>query len=297
MDEDDVLPADNYLFDASRNGYLEVVRFLLYFGRYTDEEKEYALYLATVRDRLPIVELLANNGVSIHWNNDMSLAKAASFGYLDIVEFLVGRGARNIRRALYYALGVLKYNIAEYLIGHGATIDDINYALRKEAVRGNLEVVQFLVQHGANDFEHAIDIATVWRDRALEGGRDEHANYLEDVIEYLESLIPPHWFFETVATQTQPIALAIVSENENDVNPTIDSILIEEIPENAIYVKCSNSTVPHRFMYQTYNDWCNRNRDGCIKCPICRLNMIPQKYINVPPPRVGMTRRFRRYVR
>lgn len=294
MDDDGVENENTYLYDASKNGYLEVVRFLLYFGRYTDKQKEQALYVASLWNHLPIVELLANNGASIHYSNDAPLAIAALFGYLDIVIFLVGRGARNKRRALDAACGMLKYNVAEYLIDHGATIDDINYVLRKAVVRGVLELVQFLVQHGATDFQRAIDIATIRRDRELDNYR---LNALEDIIEYLGSVIPPHWFFETVAGQTEPIALAIVSENENDVNPAIDSITLEEIPENAIYVKCSNSILPHRFVYQTYDEWCNRNRDGCIKCPLCSLNMIPQKYINVPlQPRFGMTRRFR-YVR
>lgn len=90
----------------------------------------------------------------------------------------------------------------------------------------------------------------------------------------------PHWLFYNTRT-SDVVRRPIVRETPNDDEADIDQISREEIPKNAIYVRCTNRIKPHRYLYISYKSWCVQNRTECIKCPMCKSNMEPQKYINI----------------
>lgn len=126
-----------------------------------EAERLYRLYhgkeledLAKFGDLVGIYYLV-ENGADIHKDNNVAFKVACLHGHLDVVQFLVEKGARINANALQLPsiMGYLK--IVRYLVEKGADIRANNdWALQKSCYYGRLEVVRYLVENGANIHVH-----------------------------------------------------------------------------------------------------------------------------------------------
>lgn len=123
-------------------------------------------------NKLRIIDLLLKAGAdpnSVFDGDETPLYSAANSGYLKIVKCLIDAGA-NFRQAptgcipaLHGAAGATSNDIAvvRFLIDKGAFVDETDSrgvtALMVAAYRGGEEVVEFLLEHGANPNHRAKD--------------------------------------------------------------------------------------------------------------------------------------------
>ena len=121
------------LVQAARSGNIQGIRELLDRGANPNIKDDYgttALMVASIKDRVEIVELLLNRGAVPDIQDDdgdTALTLASEFGRTEIVRLLLDRGADpNIRD---------RYG---------------NTALIKASYRGHTEIVRLLLDHGAN---------------------------------------------------------------------------------------------------------------------------------------------------
>jgi ankyrin repeat protein len=157
-------------------GHLDIVKYLIKNGANIHANGDYALRLAAINGHLNVVKYLIEgpedakgdkrpwdegckplvpwHPANIHANNDEALRYAAANGHLDVVKYLVEKGA--YIHAIYDAtLRVSAENghldIVKYLIENGANIHAGNdYALRFAVYNGHLDVVKCLIENGAN---------------------------------------------------------------------------------------------------------------------------------------------------
>ena len=121
----DIHTDDDYALRlSSKNGSIEVVKFLVEKGANIHAKDDYALSLSSLYGHIEVVQFLIKKGANIHANDDYVLKASSKYGHIDIVKFSVEKGA-NIH------------------VG-----DD--YAIRWSSQNGHLEVVKFLVEKGAN---------------------------------------------------------------------------------------------------------------------------------------------------
>ena len=107
-------------------------------------------------------------------NNANELRHAARYGDIDTVKFLVNTGrAHNVNQALIWAAHGGNLSIVMFLVNAGA--DDLTGALNEAARMGRLSVVQCLVELGADEWEDA---------RWLAGNGNYH-----DVTAYFDNII------------------------------------------------------------------------------------------------------------
>ena len=143
---------DTALVEASKNGYTDIVKYLVKEGANIHAYRDSALVMASEYGHLDIVNVLlkegANNNGADWLGLDSALILASIFGHLDIVKFLVQNGA-DIHGQDDEAFRMASYNgqleIVKYLVQNGANIhsrDD--YALRSSSRNGHVEVVNYL---------------------------------------------------------------------------------------------------------------------------------------------------------
>lgn len=117
---------DRALKEASRNGDLDIVRYLCENGvQIQDFSTSIALSGASREGHLHIVKYLLEKGAIIRDSYDGALHMACKFGHLDIVKCLCENGS-DINsyedRALKYAARHNHLDIVIYLLQHGANI-------------------------------------------------------------------------------------------------------------------------------------------------------------------------------
>lgn len=115
---------NDMLCEATKRGYLDIIKYLVWHGANIYSENDDILCLATCNGHFDIVKYFVEQGADIHAQGDYPLRVASKYGYLDIVKYLVEHGA----------------DIHAY--------DD--YALRIASANGHPDIVQYLVEHGAN---------------------------------------------------------------------------------------------------------------------------------------------------
>lgn len=85
---------------------------------------------------------------------DIALKEASLFGHLEIVKYLIEKGANiqaNNNLALRMAVMNKHLDIVKYLIENGADIHINNeYILRKATELNHLEMIKYLIENGAN---------------------------------------------------------------------------------------------------------------------------------------------------
>ena len=84
------------LINASTNGYLNVVKYLVQHGANTNvvnARNDLVLRLAAEKGHLAVVKYLLQNNADIHADEDEALRWAANNEHLDVVKYLVEHGA------------------------------------------------------------------------------------------------------------------------------------------------------------------------------------------------------------
>ncbi|KAG6823869.1 hypothetical protein H0H93_002910, partial [Arthromyces matolae] len=131
-----------------------------------------ALHYAVLKGCLPLVDWLLDHGCELDVNPDCqwqsSLRAAVNTGSLPLIERLIEAGAQiQDSRAMEWAAYQGKVDPIALLLSHGADINEITSeksswinkcsiaegygnALHCAATEGHLNVVQFLVEHGAD---------------------------------------------------------------------------------------------------------------------------------------------------
>lgn len=146
---------------ASRNA-VDIVALLLDAGaavNAADRARETALHHAALTGALQSAELLLARGAAVNarsTNGATPLCHAASKGHLAVVELLLAKGAdsrlKQFRASpLALAIGENRKLVAILLIAKGADVtEDEGNPLLTASHKGNLEMVQLLVAHGAD---------------------------------------------------------------------------------------------------------------------------------------------------
>ena len=141
------------LISAVKSNDLVLVKRLLK-GEAVNNDIDCSLRWSVFNNYLEVVKFLVRKGANIHAHNDEALRESSRLGHFEIVKFLVTQGA-NIHADDDYPLrgaaaeGHLE--IVKFLVTHGASIHANNaHALRRSAVLGHLEIVKFLITQGAN---------------------------------------------------------------------------------------------------------------------------------------------------
>ena len=160
------------LIMAAWHGRLQIVKYLLEEG--ADINASYdagssALIVAAWHGHAPVVKYLLAAGADLGHKNrggDDALVWASEHGHTDIVQELLDAGAKSVDAALVFACENGHRAIADELVRRGASLDyqhgDFNLTpLAAAAYRGHVELVDFLLAHGA-DVNAADDAALGW---------------------------------------------------------------------------------------------------------------------------------------
>lgn len=110
----------------------------------------------SIDNDLPFIycQLYIDLGADIHEQEDWALRNAARYGRLDLVKYLVERGAEinvHFGEPLFLAAGNGYLDVVKYLIENKADIhSDSECALETAISNNNLDVVKYLVSQGAD---------------------------------------------------------------------------------------------------------------------------------------------------
>lgn len=110
---------------------------------------------------LPMVKyLIEEHGFDIHRDSDRAIMEAAGYGHLDLVKYLISKGAnirsyvpglRNNERPLLAAIRHGHLDVAKYLVSVGSNIRDEDGFVLIEAIDfSRPEIAKYLVENGAN---------------------------------------------------------------------------------------------------------------------------------------------------
>jgi len=153
---------------ACKNGNLDIIKCLIENHGFKIDNYDETLQLASENGHLDIITYL--NGISINNRNIEILYTACRMGHLKIIKSLVECPNDSIRivnihsddnKALHLASEYDHLDIVSYLIEHGASVSaDDDKALQVASKRGNIKIVKYLIDHGAG---HRIDNEYVLR--------------------------------------------------------------------------------------------------------------------------------------
>ena len=166
---------ERYMEDATHWGQLEIMKFFIQLGIYTQEELNNCLVIAAGSVELETIQYLINVGADI---TSEVISVASICGNLSIVKFLISLGVDITPRVFINACYADNIQLVKYLIDMGADIHveddkaitstpDIklvkllvdlgvnafahdNQAIINSARHGNLEIVQYLVSLGVD---------------------------------------------------------------------------------------------------------------------------------------------------
>ena len=142
---------------------------------------------ATLNEDFPSIQwLIEQEHVDIDTtdtHDETSLYYAASFGFLDIVQYLIQKGADvnkaddGQRTPLHEASDGGYVDIVQYLVDHGAYINAIDEwgdtPLHNASYYGNVDVVRYLLSKGANKSIKNKDGETAWYIACIGFGADQ----------------------------------------------------------------------------------------------------------------------------
>ena len=119
-----------------------------------NQHPNYKVRNKALQDLELINESVYTDFIDVHTENNDALRWAAEKGDIDMVKFLVEKGAdinANDGLALFLAANIGNYDMVKYLVEKGADIHACNdSALCCAAENGSLDVLKFLVEKGAD---------------------------------------------------------------------------------------------------------------------------------------------------
>lgn len=137
--------------EAITNGRLEIVERLYDPVRSDTWVNQAAIWMAAENGRPEIVDFLIQQGVDVNVAEGKALQGAAFLGHVKVVELLLAAGARLDNKALKFAALRDHPGVIERLLEAGADLHaEDDFCLRHAAARGNVEMVEILVRHGAD---------------------------------------------------------------------------------------------------------------------------------------------------
>ncbi len=148
LDKSKKYSKNHALRSASKNGHLQIVKYLGEQGADLYSKDDYALRWASINGHFPVVKFLVEHGANIDSRNGEALRFASREGYLEIVKYLVEHEANinsNNSESLRWASARGQLEIVKYLTKYGANIHAReDEALRWSKERGHTEVVKYL---------------------------------------------------------------------------------------------------------------------------------------------------------
>jgi ankyrin repeat protein len=176
------------LFAASAGGHTEVVRYLLETGAdplRKNLEEETPLILACRSSSLATVQCLVEAGAPLAdrttWASNTPLSEASARGYLDIVEYLISKGAIPDTMAwnpMVSACANGHLEVVKCLEKHGANLQGIHGSpIGAACFNGRMEVVKYLVGRGVPVNESLGPVLNPLHEAAA-GGHFEIVKYL-----------------------------------------------------------------------------------------------------------------------
>ncbi len=114
-----------------------------------------SLWAAATAGDLDIIQYLVERGANVHHQLDSALRWSANNGHLPVVQYLIEQCGSDVHAdhdsALCWSAENGHLPVVQYLVEHGANVHaEDDYALRSSATNGHLSVVQYLVEHGAD---------------------------------------------------------------------------------------------------------------------------------------------------
>ena len=138
-------------------GHFEILKYLQSLGVDIHVGNEYVFYRAVQNGHLNVVKYLVEGGVDIHANNNFAIRSAAANNRREVIDYLLNFTPNKEERKLMIDLALpnssLSGNIdlVKYLLDLGANIHfDNELALRFALEEDLLDVAKFLIQQGAN---------------------------------------------------------------------------------------------------------------------------------------------------
>lgn len=176
------------LVSIAENGFTETAHLLLSECKECNihECGDLALFAASSRGHLPIVDLLVRNGANIHAMSDWALYGACCFGQVKTAEFFLRRGIKINDECLQIASEkghkdvvkllmkntVLKtktlidackdgsLEVVKLLLENGANIHAYgDEALLTAVINKHIEIIKFLLENGANVYSNIVCVA------------------------------------------------------------------------------------------------------------------------------------------
>lgn len=116
---------------------------------------------------------------------ELGLFDAASSGKLNIVKFMVSKGAKDFDSAIVAAGRENHIDVVQFLIEKGAR--NFNETLEDAASEGNIDIVKLMVKMGATNIKESLERAEEASQRKENKKLDKSARFL-DTINYLKKL-------------------------------------------------------------------------------------------------------------
>ncbi len=115
------------------------------------DETEQLKYICRNGNYLLVAKCLQNKkGVESYWNKLMY--EACLGGHMEIIKFMIGKGADNPNGGLYNACFGGHMEIVKLMIEKGA--DDSNREFHEACIGGHMEIAKFMIEKGATQCNH-----------------------------------------------------------------------------------------------------------------------------------------------
>ena len=176
---------DSPLRAASAAGHLKTVQCLIKCGATIDAENNYALRWASMYGHDSIVSYLLKHGADARVMNDCALRWACQNGHVKVTEILLSHGASTSVYTFQAACAGGHLDVVKCLVANGTDIEidfDECLGLRWASANGHFEVVKYLVNNNMPIHHYALECAVTsgninivkW---LIERGADVNGNY------------------------------------------------------------------------------------------------------------------------
>lgn len=166
---------------AVEHEVLKVLEYLIILGADVHMDEDYATRYALTFWKPKLFKLLLAHGADVHANDDAFLTGSVDYGDLESVAVAITNGA-NVNAREGYPLKTAAYrerfDIVKLLVEAGANVNNAE-ALTYAAKKNQLEMLEYLVMHGASDTKM---LSKVLEDTCRFGSGD-----ILDVVKYLVS--------------------------------------------------------------------------------------------------------------